>query len=60
MITRAKALLIVVGDHQLLNQDADWAKFIQFVAKNNALAKEGKKLAARIEFPEDSVPAFPA
>lgn len=53
LITRAKALLIVVGDHELLNQDKDWARFIQFVAKNSALVKEGKKLAARIEYPED-------
>lgn len=58
MITRAKALLIVVGDHELLNEDKGWARFIQFVAKKIALMKDGKKLAARIEYPKDHV--FPA
>ncbi|XP_031638459.1 putative helicase mov-10-B.1 [Contarinia nasturtii] len=37
MITRAKCLLIVVGDPHLLRYDANWKKFINFVLENDGL-----------------------
>lgn len=42
MITRAKSLLIIVGDPYLLEQDANWSKFIQFCFKNRCLV-QGKR-----------------
>lgn len=37
MITRAKCLLIVVGDRSLLQHDPNWKQFIDFCSENNAL-----------------------
>lgn len=37
MITRAKALLIVVGDHEHLEAVNDWNIFIEFLMKEDAL-----------------------
>ena len=57
MITRAIALLIVVGDHQMLkNVDETaktdhWEQFIEYVEKNGALVKYGRKMHRRIEAP---------
>lgn len=52
MITRAVALLIVVGDHQTLSKyDEDWKQFIEYVDKNGALVKNGNKMHRRIEAP---------
>lgn len=49
MITRAIAMLIVVGDHEILNTDRDWAQFIAFVENNGALVKNGKQMHPRIK-----------
>lgn len=37
MITRAKALLIIVGDHEHLKGVPDWEKFIEYLEKEGAL-----------------------
>ena len=38
-ITRAKCLLIIIGDDRLLNEDKNWGQLIQFI-KNNGGYKE--------------------
>ena len=38
-VTRAKCLLIIVGDERLLNEDKNWGQLIPFI-KNNGGYKE--------------------
>lgn len=48
MITRAKALLIIVGNHDALSTDGNWKMLINYISKNGGLLKKGKKLHARV------------
>lgn len=53
MITRAIALLIVVGDDEIRNKDRHWQEFIQYVEDNEGMLRTGlrKKTHPRIEAP---------
>lgn len=42
MITRAKSLLIVVGNPHLLSQDENWSTFIRFCFRNRCLVQDSK------------------
>ncbi|XP_037051434.1 putative helicase mov-10-B.1 [Bradysia coprophila] len=44
MITRAKSLLIVVGNPHLLSQDKNWSKFIHFCLRNGALIQDSNNV----------------
>lgn len=37
MITRAKSLLVIVGDPHSLQHDANWNKLIEYCLENNAM-----------------------
>lgn len=50
MVTRAAALLIIIGDHTLLTKDRHWNVLIDFIATKGAIVKGGRKLHPRIEF----------
>lgn len=50
MITRAKSLLIVVGDHNTLCADGNWDKFYKYCAENGAALRNGRKMHKRIVF----------
>lgn len=38
VLTRAKALLIVIGNAKVLKTDSNWSKFIKYCSENNAVA----------------------
>lgn len=42
LLTRAKSLLIVVGNPQLLSTDANWRAFIEYCFDNNCLIQDAK------------------
>lgn len=46
MITRAIALLIVIGDEENLKTDSHWAKFIEYIENNDEIIR--KKIHPRI------------
>lgn len=48
MITRAKSLLIIVGDSQTLSSDKNWKELIDYIEKERALIRKGKPLHPRI------------
>lgn len=50
MITRAKSLLIIIGDHKTLCTDDSWKKLFDFCSANDAILMNGKKMHKRIEF----------
>lgn len=52
MITRAISLLIIVGDHESLQSDPNWAELITYCNENGALKREGKVLHRRIKAPK--------
>lgn len=52
MVTRAKSLLIIVGNHEALETDENWAEIIRFCIQNGSLVREGRKLHGRVEAPE--------
>lgn len=39
VITRAKSLLIVVGDYKTLMSDENWLRFVQYCAQNDAIIR---------------------
>ncbi|KAL3851912.1 hypothetical protein ACJMK2_015607 [Sinanodonta woodiana] len=43
-ITRAKALLVVVGNPDTLSQDPNWKKFIEYCHRNNSLIGEYREM----------------
>lgn len=45
------ALLIVIGDRDILTTDANWSGFIEYCSENGACLDNGKIPHARIEFP---------
>ncbi|KAG4069838.1 hypothetical protein HA402_009545 [Bradysia odoriphaga] len=49
MITRAKSLLIVVGNPHLLSQDENWSKFIHFCLRNGALIQDSNNVFLPVE-----------
>lgn len=51
MITRAIALLIVVGDDRVLNTDDDWEKFLKYVEENEGWLGKRKTIHPRIMAP---------
>lgn len=51
MITRAISLLIIIGNRDTLEQDSNWKTVIDYVQKNQALVRGGRKLHPRIEAP---------
>lgn len=51
MLTRAISLLIIVGNHEALNSNENWAELITTCIKNKALVRNGKILYPRIEAP---------
>lgn len=52
MITRAISLLIIVGNHESLESDHNWAALIEHCNKNGALVRGNKVLYPRIKAPE--------
>lgn len=52
MVTRAISLLIVVGDHEALENDHNWAEFIAHCNNNGALTRNNQILHSRIKAPE--------
>lgn len=50
MATRAKKLLIVVGDHTTLCLNENWKELFNHCAKNNATMKNGRKMHAQVMF----------
>lgn len=48
MVTRSKSLLIIVGKADILKQDENWQKMIQYCEENGAVASYGRKLKDRI------------
>lgn len=52
MLTRAISLLIVVGHHESLETDPNWAQLIDYCIKNGALMREDKIIHPRIKAPE--------
>lgn len=52
MVTRAISLLIVVGNHEALECDDNWAELILHCNRNGALIRESKILHQRIKAPE--------
>ncbi|CAO1360493.1 unnamed protein product [Diamesa serratosioi] len=55
MLTRAKSLLIIVGNPETLQKDKLWKQFINFCSQNNALAGEPFKQKLLTEIEEESV-----
>lgn len=55
MLTRAKSLLIIVGNPETLQKDALWRKFINFCSQNNAFAGEPFKQKTLTDVEEESV-----
>ena len=55
MLTRAKSLLIIVGNPETLQKDSLWKKFINFCSQNNAFAGEPFKLKSLTVVEEESV-----
>lgn len=51
MITRAKSLLIIIGDHNTLCEDQNWKHFFEYCSSNEAVLRNGKKMHKRIEWP---------
>lgn len=51
MITRPICLLIVIGNHTALNSDPNWAQFIDYCHKNDALVRKDRLLHKRIIAP---------
>lgn len=51
MVTRAKCLLIIIGDIDTLNHDKNWKEMIDFCTENNAVVTTQRKLQPRIQFP---------
>lgn len=49
MLTRAKCLLIIIGNHETLSIDPNWKEVIQTCKENGALVE--KKHHPRIEAP---------
>lgn len=52
MVTRAVSLLIVIGDHEALEQDHNWAEFIDQCNAKGALLRDNKTLHPRIRPPK--------
>lgn len=52
MMTRAIGLLIIVGSHEALEDDGNWAALIEYCNKNGALIREKRILHPRIKAPE--------
>lgn len=52
MITRAIGLLIIVGNHEALESDRNWAALIEHCNKNGALIRQKRTLYPRIKAPE--------
>lgn len=52
MVTRAISLLIIVGNHETLECDRNWAMLIKHCNEHGALIRENKKLHPRIKAPE--------
>lgn len=50
MVTRAKALLIIIGDHETLQQNEQWDQLIGYIIENKSLI-EAKKLYPRVQAP---------
>lgn len=55
MLTRAKSLLIIVGNPETLQKDKLWKQFINFCSQNNALAGEPFRQKQLTETEEESV-----
>lgn len=52
MVTRAIGLLIIVGNHEALESDQNWAELIAHYNKNGALVRNNKILHPRINGPQ--------
>lgn len=52
MITRAICLLVIVGDSNALNYDANWKQLINYCEEKNALVCGDRKLYKRVTAPE--------
>lgn len=48
MVTRAIALLIIVGDDETLGQDKNWRAYIDYIINNGGAKKNGKVMHPRI------------
>lgn len=55
MLTRAKSLLIIVGNPETLQKDKLWRQFINFCSQNNAFAGEPFKQKTLTDVEEESV-----
>ena len=52
IVTRAKCLLILIGDRDTLIQDKDnWKVLVDFCEENRSIVTRQRKLKPRIEFP---------
>lgn len=47
-MTRAKSLLIIIGNHEALNDDTYWKALIDLCFEKNAITRNGNKLHPRI------------
>lgn len=52
MVTRAISLLIVVGDHEALEANPNWATLISYCNENRALKRGERILHGRITAPK--------
>lgn len=53
MLTRAKSLLIILGDCKTLCSDENWRKMYDYCTEKKALFVNGRKQHERIEFPQE-------
>lgn len=51
ILTRAKSLLIIVGDPHTLSKDPNWATLIEYCIENRALIQGDKPFHIRIIAP---------
>lgn len=55
MITRAIALLIIIGHNGTLSGDRSWKQLIEYIADNKGLVCGAKKLNKRIQAPIQNI-----
>lgn len=50
MITRAKSLMIIVGNHTTLCEDENWQYLFEYCLENGATLRNGRKMHQRVEW----------